>query len=118
MNRLVVGSTAFCHGGRGFRGRLSLASISPLRLGAAGLVTRNTTARPASITFYAAGMRRSLVSSQIYHRHGGRPRCSTNLAALWAAFIVFAQVFRRDDPAASGDTSRDNGAPVVVPVED
>jgi hypothetical protein len=28
-----------------------------------------------------------------------------HLAALWAAFVVFAQVFRRDDPRVARETA-------------
>jgi MFS family permease len=81
----------------------SLASISPLSLALQGLVTREYS-RATGIynAFYAAGMLLGPpISSQIYHLHGGGPMLY-HLAALWAAFIVFAQVFRRDDPAAKG----------------
>jgi hypothetical protein len=42
------------------------------------------------------------ISSQIFHRSGGGPMLY-HLAALWAAFVVFAQLFRRDDPRASAE---------------
>jgi predicted MFS family arabinose efflux permease len=78
----------------------SLASISPLSLALQGLVTREYS-RATSIynAFYAAGMLLGPpISSQIFYRHGGGPMLY-HLAALWVAFIVFAQIFRRDDPA-------------------
>lgn len=78
----------------------SLASISPLSLALQGMVTREYS-RATSIynAFYAAGMLLGPpISSQIYSRSGGGPMLY-HLAALWAAFVVFSQVFRRDDPA-------------------
>jgi MFS family permease len=80
----------------------SLASISPLSLALQGLVTREYS-RATGIynAFYAAGMLLGPpISSQIYHARGGGAMLY-HLAALWAAFIVFAQLFRRDDPAVS-----------------
>jgi MFS family permease len=77
----------------------SLASISPLSLALQGLVTREYH-RATGIynTFYAAGMVLGPpISSQIFHLYGGGPMLY-HLAALWAAFVIFAQVFRRDDP--------------------
>ncbi|RYZ04533.1 MAG: MFS transporter [Myxococcales bacterium] len=78
----------------------SLASISPLSLALQGLQTREY-GRATGIynAFYAAGMLLGPpISSQIFHLSGGGPMLY-HLAALWAAFVVFAQVFRRDDPA-------------------
>jgi MFS family permease len=78
----------------------SLASISPLSLALQGLVTREY-GRATSIynAFYAAGMLLGPpISSQIFYRHGGGPMLY-HLAALWVAFVVFAQIFRNDDPA-------------------
>jgi MFS family permease len=78
----------------------SLASISPLSLALQGLQTREYS-RATSIynAFYAAGMLLGPpISSQIFYRHGGGPMLY-HLALLWVAFIVFAQVFRHDDPA-------------------
>jgi hypothetical protein len=40
------------------------------------------------------------ISSQIFRTQGGGAMLY-HLAALWVAFVVFAQVYRRDDPAAS-----------------
>ncbi|HYP90920.1 MAG TPA: MFS transporter, partial [Polyangiaceae bacterium] len=80
----------------------SLASISPLSLALQGLVTREYS-RATGIynAFYAAGMLLGPpISSQIFHLHGGGPMLY-HLAALWVAFVVFAQIFRTDDPALS-----------------
>jgi MFS family permease len=80
----------------------SLASISPLSLALQGLQTREYS-RATSVynAFYAAGMLLGPpISSQIFNRHGGGPMLY-HLAALWVCFIVFAQVFRRDDPAVT-----------------
>jgi len=84
----------------------SLASISPLSLALQGLVTREYH-RATGIynTFYAAGMVLGPpISSQIYHLYGGGPMLY-HLAALWAAFVVFAQVFRRDDPRVTREAA-------------
>ncbi len=78
----------------------TLASISPLSLALQGLVTREYH-RATGIynAFYAAGMVLGPpISSQLFYRYGGAAMLY-HLAALWAAFVVFAQVFRRDDPA-------------------
>lgn len=94
----------------------SLASISPLSLALQGLQTREYS-RATGIynAFYAAGMLLGPpISSQIYHLHGGGPMLY-HLAALWAAFVLFAQVFRRDDPAVSG---RPEAAPSPLPTID
>jgi MFS family permease len=78
----------------------SLASISPLSLALQGLQTREYS-RATGIynAFYAAGMLLGPpISSQIFYLRGGGPMLY-HLAALWAAFVLFAHVFRRDDPA-------------------
>jgi MFS family permease len=82
----------------------TLASISPLSLALQGLVTREYH-RSTGVynAFYAAGMVLGPpISSQIFYRFGGGPMLY-HLAALWAAFVVFAQIFRRDDPRTSGE---------------
>lgn len=80
----------------------SLASISPLSLALQGLQTREyNRATGVYNAFYAAGMLLGPpVSSQIFHLYGGGPMLY-HLAALWGGFVIFAQVFRRDDPAAA-----------------
>ncbi len=81
----------------------SLASISPLSLALQGLQTREY-GRATGVynAFYAAGMLLGPpISSQIFHLHGGGPMLY-HLSALWVAFIIFAQIYRRDDPAANG----------------
>jgi MFS family permease len=83
----------------------TLASISPLSLALQGLVTREYhRATGVYNAFYAAGMVLGPpISSQIFHRYGGAPMLY-HLAVLWACFVVFAQVFRRDDPRAEPQT--------------
>jgi MFS family permease len=91
----------------------SLASISPLSLALQGLQTSEYS-RATGIynAFYAAGMLLGPpISSQIFHLHGGGPMLY-HLAAIWAAFVVFAQVFRRDDPAVARELSAPTTAPV------
>lgn len=90
----------------------SLASISPLSLALQGMVTREYS-RATGIynAFYAAGMLLGPpISSHIYERVGGGPMLY-HLAALWAAFVVFSLLFRRDDPAVTRATS----SPVTLP---
>jgi MFS family permease len=78
----------------------SLASISPLSLALQGLITREYhRATGVYNAFYAAGMLLGPpISSQIYRSSGGGAMLF-HLAALWALFVVFAQIYRRDDPA-------------------
>lgn len=89
----------------------TLASISPLSLALQGLVTREYhRATGVYNAFYAAGMVLGPpISSQIFRTQGGGPMLY-HLAALWVAFVVFAQVYRRDDPAATR-----NGLPAHLP---
>jgi MFS family permease len=81
----------------------TLASISPVSLALQGLVVPEADySRATAIynAFYAAGMLLGPpISSQLFDRMGGAAMLY-HLAALWAAFIVFSMVFRRDDPAA------------------
>lgn len=95
----------------------TLASISPLSLALQGLVTREYhRATGVYNAFYAAGMLLGpRISAQIFERHGGGPMLY-HLAALWVAFIVFAHVFRRDDPAF--DRGRFATSPLVTPKAD
>jgi MFS family permease len=92
----------------------TLASISPLSLALQGLVTREYhRATGVYNAFYAAGMVLGPpVSSQLFRHYGGGPMLY-HLAALWVAFVVFAQIYRRDDPAAS----RSGLSPTVVAPE-
>lgn len=95
----------------------TLASISPLSLALQGVVTREYhRATGVYNAFYAAGMVLGPpISSQIFHRVGGGPMLY-HLAALWAGFIVFAQIFRRDDPAFGG--GRVTTAALIAPEAD
>ncbi len=79
----------------------TLATISPVSLALAGVVTEaRDYSRSNAIynAFYAAGM---LVgpkaSSVLFDRFGGAAML-LHLAGLWSAFVVFTIVFRRDDP--------------------
>jgi MFS family permease len=95
----------------------TLASISPLSLALQGLVTPEYH-RATGIynAFYAAGMVLGPpISSQIFHRAGGGPMLY-HLSALWAGFIVFALLFRRDDPAFV--RGRVTAAPLAAPEAD
>jgi MFS family permease len=80
----------------------SLASISPLSLALQGLVTREYhRATGVYNAFYAAGMVLGPpISSQIFHLYGGGPMLY-HLSLLWVGFVLFAQIYRRDDPRAS-----------------
>ena len=78
----------------------TLASISPVSLALQGVVTpRRDYSRSNSIynTFYAAGMLLGPpVSSLLFRSYGGAGMLY-HLAALWAAFVVFATVYAADD---------------------
>jgi MFS family permease len=78
----------------------TLASISPVSLALQGVVTpRRDYSRSNSIynTFYASGMLLGPpVSSLIFRGYGGAGMLY-HLAALWAAFVVFATVYAADD---------------------
>jgi MFS family permease len=81
----------------------SLASISPVSLALQGVVARpGEYERATSIynAFYAAGMLLGPpISSYLFETRGGAVML-IQLAILWAAFVLFAFVFRADDPAA------------------
>jgi MFS family permease len=81
----------------------SLASISPVSLALQGVVAHPSEyERGTSIynAFYAAGMLLGPpISSYLFETHGGAVMLE-QLALLWAAFVVFAFVFKADDPAS------------------
>ncbi len=81
----------------------SLASISPVSLALQGVVAHPSEyERSTSIynAFYAAGMLLGpFISSFLFEKQGGAVMLE-QLALLWAAFVLFAFVFRKDDPAA------------------
>ena len=81
----------------------SLASISPVSLALQGVVAHPSEyERGTSIynAFYAAGMLLGPpISSYLFETHGGAVMLE-QLALLWAAFVIFALVFRADDPAS------------------
>jgi MFS family permease len=83
----------------------SLASISPVSLALQGVVAHPSEyERSTSIynAFYAAGMLLGpYISSYLFEKHGGAVMLE-QLALLWVAFVIFAFVFRKDDPAARG----------------
>ena len=80
----------------------SLASISPVSLALQGVVAHPSEyERSTSIynAFYAAGMLLGpFVSSYLFDQRGGEAMLYS-LALLWTSFVVFAVVFRKDDPA-------------------
>ncbi|WP_437821426.1 MFS transporter [Sorangium sp. So ce1078] len=81
----------------------TLASISPLSLALQGVVTApRDYSRANSIynVFYAAGMLLGPPASSALYELSGGIAMLYHLAALWAAFVVFAFVFAGDDPAA------------------
>jgi MFS family permease len=56
--------------------------------------------------FYASGMLLGpIISGAIFTRSGGAPML-LQLAVLWAAFVVFATMFRSDDPVYRAQQSR------------
>jgi len=81
----------------------SLASISPVSLALQGVVAHPLEyERSTSIynAFYAAGMLLGpFVSSYLFEERGGEAMLFS-LALLWTLFVLFAFVFRKDDPAA------------------
>jgi MFS family permease len=80
----------------------SLASISPVSLALQGVIAHPSEyERGTSIynAFYAAGMLLGpAISSYLFETRGGAVML-LQLAALWAAFVLFAFLFRSDDPA-------------------
>ncbi len=80
----------------------SLASISPVSLALQGVVAHPSEyEKSTSIynAFYAAGMLLGPpISSYLFETRGGAVMLE-QLALLWAAFVLFAFVFRADDPA-------------------
>lgn len=81
----------------------TLASISPLSLALQGVVTApRDYSRANSLynVFYAAGMLLGPPASSALYEASGGVAMLYHLAALWAAFVVFALVFAGDDPAA------------------
>ena len=80
----------------------TLASISPVSLAMQGVVlqpVQYSRANGLYNTFYAAGMILGPpISGWIFDRHGGQAMLF-HLALLWAAFVIFTFLFRRDDPA-------------------
>jgi MFS family permease len=80
----------------------SLASISPVSLALQGVVAHPSEyERGTSIynAFYAAGMLLGPpISSYLFETRGGAVMLE-QLALLWASFVLFAFVFRADDPA-------------------
>ncbi|MFO0672602.1 MAG: MFS transporter [Polyangiaceae bacterium] len=103
----AMGATIFVAGA-------TLACISPLSLALQGIVLEPhelSRANGVYNAFYAAGMLLGpRVSSIIFARYGGPPMLF-HIAALWAAFFVFAWVFRTDDPRARGESPM----PIKVP---
>jgi predicted MFS family arabinose efflux permease len=94
----------------------TLASISPVSLALQGVVTD-----PANLSrsngiynaFYAGGMLLGpMVSGQLFERYGGGAMLE-HLAAMWAVFVVFCVVYRRDDPA-SARAAESRVVPVVA----
>ncbi|MEI9948069.1 MAG: MFS transporter [Pseudomonadota bacterium] len=81
----------------------SLASISPVSLALQGVVAHPLEyERSTSIynAFYAAGMLLGpFASSYLFEKRGGEAMLFS-LSLLWALFVMFAFVFRKDDPAA------------------
>jgi MFS family permease len=79
----------------------TLASISPVSLALQGsVVAPPDYSRATAIynAFYASGMLLGpIISGSIFTRTGGVPML-LHLAVIWAAFVVFASVFRGDDP--------------------
>jgi MFS family permease len=81
----------------------SLASISPISLALQGVVARPAEYERGTSMYnacYAAGMLLGPPISSYLFEHSGGAVMLEQLAAMWAAFVAFALVFRADDPAA------------------
>ncbi len=87
----------------------TLASISPVSLALQGAVVAPPDYSRANAiynAFYASGMLLGpIISGAIFTRSGGAPML-LQLAVLWAAFVVFATMFRSDDPVYRAQQSR------------
>ena len=81
----------------------SLASISPVSLALQGMIVHPSEYERSTSLYnalYAAGMLLGPpVSSYLLETRGGAVMLE-QLALMWAAFVVFAFIFRADDPAA------------------
>ncbi len=79
----------------------TLASISPVSLALQGAVVAPPDYSRANAiynAFYASGMLLGpIISGAIFSHSGGAPML-LHLSVLWAAFVVFATIFRSDDP--------------------
>ncbi len=86
----------------------TLACISPLSLALQGIVlepSQLSRANGVYNAFYAAGMLLGpRISSYLFARYGG-PTMLFHIASLWALFVVYSLVHRRDDPRARPETS-------------
>lgn len=84
----------------------TLAAISPISLALQGVIVKpNDYSRSNAVynAFYASGMLIGPpLSSRIFADFGGAAMLY-HLGALWAAFVVFAIIFWRDDPATRND---------------
>lgn len=94
----------------------TFATISPLSLALQGAVIHPSEYHRSNAiynAFYAAGMLIGpRVSSLLFERVGGRAMLH-HLAAIWAGFVIFSLVFRRDDPASLAGGSPE--LPAVTP---
>ena len=83
----------------------SLASVSPVSLALQGIVTpQRDLSRSGGMynASYALGMLVGPpISSQLYGKLSGRAM-NLHFAFIWAFFVVFTIVFRKDDPRARG----------------
>ncbi|MBL8684934.1 MAG: MFS transporter [Myxococcales bacterium] len=79
----------------------TLASISPVSLALQGAVVAPPDYSRANAiynAFYASGMLLGpIISGAIFSRSGGVPML-LHLAVMWGAFVIFATIFRSDDP--------------------
>ena len=86
----------------------SLASVSPVSLALQGTVVAQRDLSRAGGLYnasYALGMLLGPpITSQIYGKISGEAMLQ-HFAILWAAFVVFTIVFRRDDPRVRGEAT-------------
>ena len=97
----------------------TLASISPVSLALQGVVTERRDYDRANGFYnavYAAGILMGPPVTSVVFAHLGGMAMLLHLAALWAAFVVFAFVYASDDPARGRRRARDDAASSPDPV--
>jgi MFS family permease len=97
----------------------TLASISPVSLALQGVVTERRDYDRANGFYnavYAAGILMGPPVTSVVFAHFGGTAMLLHLAALWAAFVVFAFVYASDDPARARRRAKAAAPSVAEPV--